>query len=206
MGRFSWTSLACFMLATCVSTTCGEDAFLGRTADAWGDALTSSSGQQRIYAAWAIAQLAGRSSGAPGDQERFAELVKLIHDGDPSVRYWGVMGLSTFAARLDKGDGGKSAVINTLGPLLADASPAPRIAAAEALGQLGQADKALPVLIAAMSDPQDAVRIQAVAALDKLGPAARPAEPTLRRALSDSSEYVKRISERAVTKLAAETK
>src|SRR5688572_17966443 len=33
---------------------------------------------------------------------------------------------------------------------------------------------------AAMSDPQDAVRIQAIAALEKLGEAARPGEVTLR--------------------------
>ena len=90
--------------------------------------------------------------------------------------------------------------------LLADQAPAPRIAAAESLGLLGDADRALPVLVAAMSDPQDAVRIQAVAALEKLGEAARPAETTLRAATSDSSEYVKRIGARALLKLDAAQK
>ena len=54
---------------------------------------------------------------------------------------------------------------------------------------------------AAMSDPQDAVRIQAIAALEKLGESARPGEATLRAATTDSSEYVKRISTRALIKL-----
>jgi HEAT repeat protein len=183
-----------------------EETFLGRTADEWSAALTSSEGQQRIHAAWAIAQFAGRSSGAPDDQERFAELVKLVNDSDPSIRYWGVTGIGMFAARLDKRDGGQMAAINTLTPLLQDRAPSPRIAAAQALGQLGQADKALPVLVAAMRDPQDAVRIQAVAALEKLGSAARPAEQTLRAAMSDPSEYVKRISERAIAQFAADKK
>jgi HEAT repeat protein len=88
-----------------------------------------------------------------------------------------------------------------LTPLLDDKAAAPRLAAAAAIGQLGQAGKALPVLVAAMKDPQDATRIQAVAALELLGAAARPAEPTLRAATTDSSEYVKRISARALEKL-----
>jgi HEAT repeat protein len=183
-----------------------QETFLGRSADQWSAALASAEGPRRLQAAWALAQLAGSSSGGPGNQRRFAELVKLVQDRDPSVRYWGVTGLAAFADRLDKGDGRRSGVVNTLQPLLDDKAPGPRIAAAQALGQLGQADKALPVLIAAMSDPQESVRIQAVAALERLGPAARSAEQTLRTATNDPSEYVKRISQRAVLQLAEEKK
>src|SRR5205085_9948977 len=78
---------------------------------------------------------------------------------------------------------------------------APRVAAAEALCLLGQAEKALPVIVAAMGDPQDSVRIQAVGALEKIGPAARPAIGTLQKAATDPSEYVKRISERSLVTL-----
>jgi HEAT repeat protein len=178
-----------------------QEKFLGRTADEWSAELTAAKSQRRVHAAWALAQLAGRSDDGPLDHEQFAELVKLISDGDPSIRYWGVVGLAAIAQRQEKGDGGRSAVANALLPLLEDKSPAPRIAAAEAMGHLGQADRALPVLVAAMNDPQESVRIQAVAALEKLGAAARPADSTLRAATSDSSEYVKRISIRALERL-----
>jgi HEAT repeat protein len=178
-----------------------QETFLGRSADEWSEALTSSQEQKRVHAAWAISQLASQAVGGPNDQVHFAELVKLVSDSDPTVRYWGVMGLASYAQRLGKGDGGQTAVANTLEPLLDDKAAAPRIAAAQTLGTLGQAEKALPALVSAMSDPHESVRIQAVAALEKLGPAARPAEATLRRATSDSSEYVKRISERAILQL-----
>ena len=184
----------------------GQEAFLGRTVEQWSASLAGGKGQERVEAAWALAQIAGREAGSFGDHIQFAELVKLVSDSDPSVRYWGVLGLAGYARQLKANDGGRGAAINTLGPLLEDKAPAPRIAAAAALGQLGQAEKVLPVLVAAMSDPQEATRIQAIAALEQLGPAARPAEKTIRAATSDSSEYVKRISERAVKKLDAPKK
>lgn len=184
----------------------GQETFLGRSTDQWSAALTSDKAQQRVHAAWAISQLAGRSAREPSGQESFAELVKLVNDGDASVRYWGVMGLADYAQPTGGQSGSRTAPTNTLHPLLADQSPAPRIAAAQVLGLLNQADKALPVLVAAMSDPQEAVRIQAVAALERLGPAARPAVETLRAATGDSSEYVKRISARALARLEAEKK
>ena len=77
----------------------------------------------------------------------------------------------------------------------------PRLAAAQALGVLGRADRALPVLIAAMNDPQESVRIQAVAGLESIGAADMVTMQTLRAARNDTSEYVKRISERSLEKL-----
>ena len=193
VGVVLWTAF--------VQAANAQDTFLGRSADEWSEQLTSSQGQKRVHAAWAIAQLVGRAAGGPVDQVHFAELVKLVNDSDPTVRYWGVNGLASYAERLGVKDGGQMAAVNTLVPLLDDKSPAPRIAAAQTLGVLGKTERALPVLVAAMSDPQESVRIQAVAALEKLGPAARPSLETLRTATSDSSEYVKRISERALTSL-----
>ena len=57
-----------------------------------------------------------------------------------------------------------------LQPLLTDKSAAPRIAGAQGLALVGQADKALPILVAAMDDPQDSARIQAAAALREARP------------------------------------
>ena len=178
-----------------------QDTFLGRSIDQWNEQLSSSDGQRRVHAAWAIAQFAGGAAGGQEDQVHFAELVKLVSDSDSPVRYWGVQGFAAYAQRSGEKGGGQTAAVNTLIPLLEDKAAAPRIAAAQALGALGKSDQALPVLVAAMNDPQESVRIQAVAALEKLGPAARPAVETLRTATSDSSEYVKRISARALSSL-----
>jgi HEAT repeat protein len=111
-----------------------------------------------------------------------------------------------YAQRVGPNVGGQAAAISELESLLNDKSPAPRIAAAGALGLLGKADKALPVLTSALDDPQESVRIQAVAALEKMGAAARPVLVTLEKATNDSSEYVKRISERSLTALGVESK
>jgi hypothetical protein len=181
-------------------TAVGDD-FLGHSFEQWSEMLNSSQQTERTYAAWALSQIATHSAGKPNDQVYFAELVKLIHDNDPTVRYWGVLGLAGYANRLDAKDGGRTAVANSVAPLLDDNAPAPRIAAAQTIGKLGQPAKALPVLVAAMSDPQDSVRIQAATALEKLGDAARPAIGTLEKGTSDSSEYVKRISERSLESL-----
>jgi len=177
------------------------DEFLGRPFDQWSEMLTGSKGNERAYAAWGISKLAEQKAGQPNDQVYFAELVKLIHDNDATVRYWGVLGLAGYAQKLPAGDGGRTAVVNTVSPLLEDSAAAPRIAAAQTLGLFGQPEKALSVIVAAMSDPQDSVRIQAAGALEKLGPAARPATATLEKGTSDSSEYVKRISERTLQTL-----
>src|SRR4051794_30880750 len=145
------------------------DDFLGRSFDHWSEMLSSSQPNERAYAAWAIGKMAEQSAGKPNDQVYFAELVTLIHDNDATVRYWGVMGLAGYAKSLPNKDGGQTAVVNTVAPLLEDKAAAPRIAAAQTLGLLGQPEKALPVIVAAMSDPQDSARIQAASALESMG-------------------------------------
>jgi HEAT repeat protein len=195
----------CFFL---LSLTIGQanhsraaDDFLGRSFEQWSEMLNSSQQNERTYAAWAISQLATQKAGGQSDQVYFAELVKLVHDNDATVRYWGALGLGGYAQKLPPKDGGQTAVANTLTPLLEDPVAAPRIAAAQTLGLLGQSEKALPVIVAAMENPQESVRIQAATALEKLGPAARPAIAILEKGTTDSSEYVKRISERSLQSL-----
>jgi HEAT repeat protein len=183
-----------------------EEPFLGRSADQWSNQFASAKGQQRAYAAWAIAQLDTSDANDAANQNRLESLNKLVQDGDPTVRYWGVFGLSRLAQRNNDDPSFQTKVSETLLPMLNDKSLAPRIAAAESLCLLGQTEKGLPVIVAAMADPQDSVRIQAVAALEKLGAKARPAIGTLEKATSDSSEYVKRISERSLTALGVEAK
>lgn len=198
MSRLFALTIAILGSLTAVSAA---DDFLGRSFDHWSEMLSSSQPNERAYAAWAIGKMAEQSAGKPHDQIYFAELVKLIHDNEATVRYWGVMGLAGYAKSLPGKDGGQMAVANTVAPLLEDKAAAPRIAAAQTLGLLGQPEKALPVIVAAMGDPQDSTRIQAASALESLGPVARPAVATLEQGTSDSSEYVKRISERTLQSL-----
>jgi len=183
-----------------------EDLFLGRSLDEWNEVLTSSEGSRRAYAAWGIARLASRIAGGPSDQIAFAELVKLVSDSDPAVRCWGISGLTEFAQRLGPKDGGQTAVINALSPLLEDVASSPRVSAAESLGLLGQPAKALPVLVAGMRDRHEAIRMQAALALEKLGNAARPVEQALRDATYDPSDAVKAIARRALSRLESKKK
>ena len=76
-----------------------------------------------------------------------------------------------------------------------------RIVAAEALARLGQADQALPVLVAALGHEDPWVRLYAVNVLDRLGPQARPALESLTGGQADRNEYVRRVVEHAVGRL-----
>jgi HEAT repeat protein len=112
-----------------------------------------------------------------------------------------VLGLGRFVAQTQVGQAERTTARAALEAALKDETSGARLAAAEALALAGEPNKGLPVLIEAMESPQESVRIQAVAALAKLGPAARPALATLKAATTDSSEYVKRISSRALAQL-----
>jgi HEAT repeat protein len=68
--------------------------------------------------------------------------------------------------------------------------------AADSLARIG--DQALPVLIAALSDPDPAVRSNAAKAIARLGEAAAQAVPALIAALSDSDRSVRSNAARAL--------
>ena len=190
----------CLSLTATQSSLPADDTFLGRSPKQWQEAFASATGGDRHHAAWAIATLSGQSSNS---ESALASLGTLARDSDASVRYWGATGLSRLSQKTGLDQTSRTAALKALPPLLADEAAAPRIAAAGAMGQLGEAEKALPVLLAAMKDAQDSARIQAAMALESLGERARPAQATLREGTRDSSEYVKRISERSLTRLTA---
>jgi HEAT repeat protein len=206
MIHLSRSVLCALPLLLAASLSRGYDSFVGKTPEQWKEQLSSAQPQSRVEAAWAIAQIAGRSPSDSQNATFDGVLQQLVRDADPSVQFWGAQGLAMYAQRVGPNVGGQAAAISELESLLNDKSPAPRIAAAGALGLLGKADKALPVLTSALDDPQESVRIQAVAALEKMGAAARPVLVTLEKATGDSSEYVKRISERSLTALGVESK
>ena len=182
-----------------------EPQFLGRTRQQWIDQLESGLRGQRSHAAWAIQEFAAQEVNSQNAIVWLNELLLLSESASPSARYWGVLGLGRMIDRLDARAPARIKALEALPRLLKDPSSAVRIAAADALLPAKDNAAALAVLVESMSHPQDAVRIQAVAALERWGQSARPAAQTLRQATTDPSEYVKRISTRAVAKLDGKT-
>ncbi|MGQ9575444.1 MAG: sulfatase-like hydrolase/transferase [Thermoguttaceae bacterium] len=112
----------------------------------------------------------------PADLPRLRELLK---DQDAAVRWWGALGLVGLGPRA-------APAADQLLAALKDSAPDVRIAAAEALCQLGRQEAALPVLIAALEDESGLVRLAALHVLDRIGPKAAPAIPQLAKARTPS--------------------
>jgi HEAT repeat protein len=198
LAGFTATLIATFSNSTLKAQ---EPRFLGRTRQEWVAAYESGGRRERTHAAWAISNFALEQIGPTNTTLWLNELCLLAESESPSVRYWGVLGLGRLLPKLKDDPTARETTLAALGAAIRDRSDGPRLAAAEALGREGRVDAAMPVLLAAMNSPQEATRIQAITALANLGSAARPALDTLQAATTDPSEYVKRISTRAVAAL-----
>jgi HEAT repeat protein len=199
-GRFLLAA-ACVTLITIGIASGDEPQFLGRTREQWAEQLESGQRRQRSHAAWAIQEFAATQVNSENHLIWLNELLLLSESNSPSVRYWGTVGLGRFISKQEPASALRSKAPVALSRLLKDLSPAVRIAAADALLLAPDKAAALAVLVESLSHPQDAVRIQAITALERWGEAARPAVASLRKATADSSEYVKRIATRALAKL-----
>ena len=122
------------------------------------------------------------------------ELVALLKDDDPAVKYWALVGLAGLR-------GAAKPAEPTIIAALTDRSASVRVAACEALRHLDQHDRTLPVLTEALSHSNEWVRLSAAITLDHLGPAAKPARKQLERAQSDKNQYVIRVVEHALSVL-----
>jgi uncharacterized sulfatase len=103
-----------------------------------------------------------------------AKLERLLQHPDSSVRYWAALGF------IIRGEAAVAGAREHLAKLLNDPAPAPRIAAAEALGRFGNdADAGVASKVLLELAPMDAnglyVSILALNALDALGERANPA-------------------------------
>jgi HEAT repeat protein len=182
---------ACFGLCCCgdgalAAEPAGE--FLGKSHEQWVAELKSESASQRHLAAWALAQ----SLPTLADP-----LFVAAQHGDPVVRYWGTVGIIRTAER----DGFTKEFSVALASLFKDKSPAVRLAAAEGVARLGDDPAAIGALIEALADPQEAVRIQAIGSLERLGAKCAPLKEPIEKATSgDTSEYVQRISTRLLAR------
>ena len=200
--RICLLAVACLTGFTIGRSTAEEPRFLGRTRLEWIDALALSKRGQRSHAAWAIQEFAVGQADRENGLLWLNELLLLTESPtSPSVRYWGTLGLGRLCQKLEPTAPARIKAQEALPLLLKDLSPAVRIAAADALLPATDKAAALALLVESLSHPQEAVRIQAIMALERWGEAARPAVASLRQATTDSSEYVKRISTRALEKL-----
>lgn len=120
------------------------------------------------------------------------QLVKLLTHADPALRWWGAVGLVALGKNAQSGE-------RTLRQALTDSAPEVRIAAAEAIGNLGDDATALPVLVAALQHDSEFVRLAALNVLDRFGMRARPALAAIRAAGMERSspvtDYVNRMVE-----------
>ena len=121
-----------------------------------------------------------------------------LTDTDPAIRFWAVAGTGWAAKR-----GGVST--SALQPLLSDADPAVRIAAANWLVSCGTpkaTDAALAVLLKEARGDASEIRLAALIAIDELGDAARTVWPEAAAIEpGKDEEYPRRIVERLRTKL-----
>ena len=130
-----------------------------------------------------IAELATR-----GEAKNLARLTELLDDEHPVIRYWAATGLVILKknaeparARLEKS--------------LSDESPDVQIAAAEALSNLGETEKAVEHLAGLLDHDNQWVALRAANVLEIIGEPARAALPALEKAAQQNRhDYVKRAA------------
>ena len=136
-----------------------------------------------------------------GSQHR-ETLAALLGRSDSAVRHWAAVGLA--AMGMDAEPAKKQ-----LRKSLSDSSTNVRIAAAEALCNIGLTEEALPVLVAELKKPEQGLTFnEAAIALYTIGPKAEPVleeiraaselEPTYKRAKKAGSSFVKHIVKRGI--------
>lgn len=131
-----------------------------------------------------------------GDPKNIKKLEKKLADPDPVVRYWAVTGCTILGSKAKEAQ-------NTLLVLLDDPEITVRIAAAEALTKLGQKEKPVDTLIAALKTGNRMVRVQALSVLDQLGDDARKAYPAVKAVIVGEKvdgSYDIRAAERIIAK------
>lgn len=129
------------------------------------------------------------------DPREFDKLAAMLHADHPAIRYWGVVGMIILKAAAEP------AKADLLRLAKEDKWPNVRIAAAEALVQLGEADAALDLLRRELNSKDEWAALHAANVLEVIGDAARPALPALRAATESGSDSVKRAAAHTVAKL-----
>jgi N-sulfoglucosamine sulfohydrolase len=139
-----------------------------------------------------VAELAGQR-----DASNLPKLLATLEDPEPIVRWWSALGLVMLGPQAHPAEA-------ALKRSLSDPSPLVRVAAAEALYQLGQVDLARDALTEALADDTPFVRLRAMNVFYRMGDDARPALPAIKQAALQGiqpAEYVNRLVEQLTEKL-----
>jgi arylsulfatase A-like enzyme len=128
---------------------------------------------------------------AARDAANLPKLVALLGEPDVALRYWGATGLVALGARAASAE-------EALRKALADPAPNVRLAAAEAIAQLGKVDEAVAVARRELREGSDFAKHHAALVLDGLGAKAAPAVEELRAAAVGKYDYAKRVAEHAL--------
>ena len=119
------------------------------------------------------------------------ELVPLLRADDPAIRWWAAVGLVAL------GEEARPAT-DALLKATEDPSPNVRIAAADALCNLGRHDQAMPVLLAGLQHDSPFIRLRAINVFDRIGDKAKPHLDAIRKAKpkqrGHAAGYVGRIA------------
>ncbi len=177
--------LVCVLLA--VATLAAKDEpHLGKTLAQWQSDLASTDRLDRLIAARSIGEMA--IANQPGAAK--AIFAALSHE-DSAVRYWAVVAAGQMGSRAKPAS-------RSLQAALSDDTPEVQAWAAFALAKLGRDDEAIPVLAKLLSHPNRAARLQAIHALDALGPDAAAATEALKQVLDDEFDDVQRVARHAL--------
>lgn len=128
------------------------------------------------------------------DVNKLNEIIGLLNDENPTVRYWGANGCLILK---DKAQPAKNALIDVLD----DESPDVRIAAAEALCYLGESAKATAVFIEVLNSDNEMVRVHVMNSLEIIGgEVARAAIPKVKEVIDgrEGRDYDIRAGKRLI--------
>ena len=148
-------------------------------------------------------------------EKAIPQYLSALNDEYASVRYWAVVGLHfncpalspSAALRVNSVEGkegpARKQAETALQKMLRDPAPVVRIAAAHALCDWGQEEKALPVLVEGLDCKTDKARLFAIIALDRIGEKARPALEQIKAHQKDPDNYVQRVTGAVLKRLAS---
>ena len=124
-----------------------------------------------------------------GNEKDLDEFLKMMDDDDPAIRYWAVTSCIILG---EKAMPAKDALIKKLNDTSGDVC----VAAAEALFNLGEKDKALETLKNALSSKNSKVQLHAINVLQGIGREGTKLTKTVKEILPNTGDdYVKRAGE-----------
>jgi uncharacterized sulfatase len=129
-----------------------------------------------------------------GERKDFGALQASLKHTHPAVRWWGATGL---------GNAGDISTVDALRPLLADQYGGVRVAAAQALAQLGDAKSSVPVLEREIDSENAIVGLYAIRGIELLEEVIPFSKSAVERARNSRYDETQRIGSRLSAKLQA---